>query len=313
MTQRRRLDAFLLDAARERGVGGARGREGRARAREHGRRSTGEQVAADVIVGADGANGITARSVGLGDGHHLRRRVRGERAVPDASRASGTRGGSCSSSPTSPAATRWVFPKGDHVERRRRRLGERGPEAEASTCGAPARRTGSIPSEPREPARPPAAAPAPGTRIAAERALLVGDAAGLIDPVSGDGMYECFVSSRLAAAAILDLLAGRASTLEPYEAAVDARARAAPPRVVEAEEGARPLAARVVADRPVEAPLDQHPRHARRRAPATRPSSAGSPGSRCGRSRSWPLTLAVPSSSPLPASCRRRCRRASAS
>jgi flavin-dependent dehydrogenase len=62
----------------------------------------------------------------------------------------------------------------------------------------------------------------PGTRIAGERALLVGDAAGLIDPVSGDGMYECFVSSRLATAAILDLLGGTASTLEPYEAAVDA-------------------------------------------------------------------------------------------
>src|SRR4029077_19290082 len=48
------------------------------------------------------------------------------------------------------------------------------------------------------------------------------DAAGLIDPVSGDGMFECFVSSRLAAAAILDLLAGRALTLEPYQAALDA-------------------------------------------------------------------------------------------
>ena len=34
-------------------------------------------------------------------------------------------------------------------------------------------------------------------------------------------MYECFVSSRLAAAAILDLLAGRASSLEPYGTAVD--------------------------------------------------------------------------------------------
>jgi len=43
----------------------------------------------------------------------------------------------------------------------------------------------------------------------------------LIDPVSGDGMYECFVSSRLAAASILDLLAGRTSTLEPYAGAVD--------------------------------------------------------------------------------------------
>jgi flavin-dependent dehydrogenase len=61
----------------------------------------------------------------------------------------------------------------------------------------------------------------PGTRIASERALLVGDAAGLIDPVSGDGMYECFVSSRLAADAIVDLLGGRTESLAPYEAAVD--------------------------------------------------------------------------------------------
>jgi flavin-dependent dehydrogenase len=34
--------------------------------------------------------------------------------------------------------------------------------------------------------------------------LLVGDAAGLIDPLSGDGMYEAFVSAKLAAQAVLD-------------------------------------------------------------------------------------------------------------
>jgi flavin-dependent dehydrogenase len=33
--------------------------------------------------------------------------------------------------------------------------------------------------------------------------LLVGDAAGLVDPLSGDGIYEAFVSARLAAQAIL--------------------------------------------------------------------------------------------------------------
>jgi flavin-dependent dehydrogenase len=63
----------------------------------------------------------------------------------------------------------------------------------------------------------------PGTRVAGERVLLVGDAAGLVDPVTGDGMYECFVSSRLASEAILDLLAGRVSSLSPYEAALDAK------------------------------------------------------------------------------------------
>ena len=40
------------------------------------------------------------------------------------------------------------------------------------------------------------------------RALLVGDAAGLVDPLTGDGMYEAFVSARLAAEAALDVLAG---------------------------------------------------------------------------------------------------------
>jgi flavin-dependent dehydrogenase len=49
----------------------------------------------------------------------------------------------------------------------------------------------------------------------------VGDAAGLVDPVSGDGMYECFVSAELAAAAILDVLSGRAASLEPYGAALE--------------------------------------------------------------------------------------------
>jgi flavin-dependent dehydrogenase len=44
----------------------------------------------------------------------------------------------------------------------------------------------------------------------------VGDAAGLIDPISGDGMYEGFLSSRLASGAVLDLLAGREQALDPY-------------------------------------------------------------------------------------------------
>jgi flavin-dependent dehydrogenase len=44
----------------------------------------------------------------------------------------------------------------------------------------------------------------------------VGDAAGLIDPVSGDGMYEGFLSSKLASEAVLDLLGGQERTLDPY-------------------------------------------------------------------------------------------------
>src|SRR3954469_15697287 len=57
MTQRRRLDAFLLDAARERGV--------------EVREGTTVDVAdapADVVVGADAANGAPTRRFGLGAG-----------------------------------------------------------------------------------------------------------------------------------------------------------------------------------------------------------------------------------------------------
>jgi hypothetical protein len=60
----------------------------------------------------------------------------------------------------------------------------------------------------------------PETRIAAGSVALVGDAAGLVDPFSGDGMYEALVSARLAAAAVLDLLAGRLRGLEAYSTAV---------------------------------------------------------------------------------------------
>ena len=39
-----------------------------------------------------------------------------------------------------------------------------------------------------------------GSPARAGRALLVGDAAGLVDPLSGDGIYEAFVSAEVAAA-----------------------------------------------------------------------------------------------------------------
>jgi flavin-dependent dehydrogenase len=52
---------------------------------------------------------------------------------------------------------------------------------------------------------------------------VIGDAAGLVDPFSGDGMYEAFLSAQLAADAALDVLAGRAAGLEPYADAVARR------------------------------------------------------------------------------------------
>ena len=209
MTQRRRLDAFLLDAAREKGV----------EVRE-GETIDAASAPADVVVGADGANGTTARAFGLGDG--IVHGVAYEGNVPygRVSRDKYSRRAMVELADI-PGGYGWVFAKGDHVNVGVGAWQSEGPrirEHLARVCEA----HGLAPSDldalrgHRLPLR------RPGTRIAGERALLVGDAAGLIDPVSGDGMYECFVSSRLAARAILDLLAGRASTLAPYEDAVDA-------------------------------------------------------------------------------------------
>ena len=60
-----------------------------------------------------------------------------------------------------------------------------------------------------------------GKPIVRGRAILVGDAAGLVDPMSGEGIYSAFVSGHLAAARILRFLDGKDPDLYPYEAAVE--------------------------------------------------------------------------------------------
>jgi geranylgeranyl reductase family protein len=209
MTQRRRLDAFLLDAARERGV----------EVREGTTIDVVKDAPADIVIGADGANGTTARAFGLGEGivHGVAyegnvpygvvsKERYGRRAVVELGDIPGGYG--------------WVFAKGDHVNVGVGAWQSEGPrirEHLARVCVAhdlDPEQLQNVRGH-RLPLR------RPGVRIAGGRTLLVGDAAGLIDPISGDGMYECFVSAKLAATAVLDLLAGRSLSLEPYEAAVE--------------------------------------------------------------------------------------------
>jgi geranylgeranyl reductase family protein len=217
MTQRRRLDAFLLDSARERG---AEVREGTKVEIGEGNTVTvgGERVTADALVGADGANGITAKAVGLGQGIVYGVAYEGNIRYPAISQKRYSRRLVLELADI-PGGYAWVFPKSDHAN-----VGVGGWQSEGPKLREHLKRACTAHGLELEqleelrghrlPLR------RPGTRIAGERVLLVGDAAGLIDPVSGDGMYECFVSGRLASAAVLDLLAGRTSTLEPYEQAV---------------------------------------------------------------------------------------------
>jgi flavin-dependent dehydrogenase len=61
----------------------------------------------------------------------------------------------------------------------------------------------------------------PGSAIARGPVALVGDAAGLIDPLSGEGIHMAFASGRLAAQHAIRYLAGKTDDLQGYERAVD--------------------------------------------------------------------------------------------
>ena len=216
MTQRRRLDAFLAEHA---AAAGAEFRDGSrvevVELDESGvtARVGAETVRADVLVGADGANGVVARTAGVGDG--IVRGVALEGNVPLDCLDGDVERTAVIELAVLPGGYGWVFPKGDHANLGVGGWGSEGPRlrdhlarlaGEHGLClddvtdvrghRLPMRRL--------------------GTTAGAGRVLLVGDAAGLVDPLSGDGMYEAFVSARLAADAIL------AGNLDGYTAALSA-------------------------------------------------------------------------------------------
>ena len=213
MTQRRLLDHFLVEQAV---TVGADFRDGAAVSEisERGARVDGKWINSELLIGADGANGSTARSLDLAGRPIYGVAFEGNlaRGVVDVDRRQSTvvielgtiRGGYC-----------WIFPKGDHVN-----VGVGGWESTGPTLRRHLKefceRRGLEYSKLQDlrgyrlPGR------RPGAALARKRALLVGDAAGLVDPLAGDGMYAAFLSSRLATEAALDLLAGRVADLEPY-------------------------------------------------------------------------------------------------
>jgi len=217
MTQRRRLDHFLAGQAV---AAGADFRDGVAVSEisERGARVDGRWIDSELLIGADGANGATAQSLNL-DG----RRIYG--VALEGNLAHGLldperwRSTVVIELGTIPGGYCWIFPKGDHVN-----IGVGGWESTGPTLrehlkdfckrrGFDYTKLDAVRGY-RLPGRP------PNAPLARERALLVGDAAGLVDPLWGDGIYTAFVSSRLAAQAVLELLAGRASTLESYAQSV---------------------------------------------------------------------------------------------
>jgi geranylgeranyl reductase family protein len=218
MTQRRRLDHFLVERAI------AAGAEFRDRTRVRGIRIAPDGVvvstdhgtiAAEVLVGADGANGVTRAALGVPAPSYAialeGNLPRGAVGFDDARYVSEA----LLEFSTVPGGYGWIFPKGDHCNFGVGGWFTEGPrlrEHLAELCEAHGVAMDDIVHlrGHRLPIR------RSGAPIAMPRAVLVGDAAGLVDPFSGDGIYEAFLSSKIASEAIADVLLGRATDLSSY-------------------------------------------------------------------------------------------------
>jgi geranylgeranyl reductase family protein len=183
-------------------------------------RTSRDTYSARVLIAADGANGITARAAGFSP--HFEEAVALEGNVPF--------------SPDIPEDWRdfvgldlgglaggygWVFPKGEHLN-----LGVGAWKYAAFTLrpkltelciryGFDASRLENLRGHhlPLRTTRSP---------IARGPIALVGDAAGLIDPLSGEGIHMAFASGRLAAENAMRYFSGETTSMAAYERAVDA-------------------------------------------------------------------------------------------
>jgi flavin-dependent dehydrogenase len=174
----------------------------------------GRRVQAELVIGADGVNGVSARALGLTTERIFGVALEGNAPMtPERERRH--RSAMLLELSVVPGGYGWIFPKGDHVN-----FGVGGWESEgprlrehlARLCEQHGARLEELTSLRgyRMPLRRAWGGAARGP------AALVGDAAGILDPFSGDGMFEAFTSSELVSEAALDVLAGRAASMEPY-------------------------------------------------------------------------------------------------
>ena len=284
MTQRIRLDAYLAERAADAGAELCAGVKVTSLAAD----ANGVEVVAgdrrfraETVVGADGVNGICGRALGLGGNQAVGVALEGN--VPYERLGDGYRGRAVLELGIVPGGYGWVFPKGDHAniglggwEREGPRLRER----LGALCAAHGVTSDDLEGVRgyRLPLR------SPRSTLARGRAAIVGDAAGLVDPVSGDGMFEAFLSGRLAADAVLDVLAGRAEKPGCLRRAADRSAGHAPLGLLGRESGARPLSEDDVPDRPLSHRLadgrEARARGDRRRQRGARPRPPSAEGTR---------------------------------
>jgi geranylgeranyl reductase family protein len=223
MTQRRKLDEYLAQAAVDAGAefrDGAPVRSVEIDGRIARVRSNGDVYESRVLVGCDGVNGLTARALGLAPQSEVA--VALEANVPAAGALmrewerfialdlAGIPGG-----------YGWVFPKGDHLNvgvggwkhvgpTLRKRLGDLCAFYGFDVGEVYGHRGYTLPLRRDDAA------------VVRGPAMLAGDAAGLVDPLSGEGIWAAFVSGRLAAEEGLRYLSEQAADLCGYQRGLNA-------------------------------------------------------------------------------------------
>jgi len=213
MVMRDKFDAFLLghaDAGIRQGVAVSAVRE-----MEDGvivESADGECIRGSYLIAADGANSVVARSLGLRYKKVMAGAIEVETAVPRnvLARFAGK-----------PAfifgeigiGYLWIFPKSDHLSVGIGALRPQPGELQSTLSRVMTRYGIPIEGQPRK------GHPLPiythREQISTSRTLLVGDAAGLVDPFSGEGIRFAIKSGRLAADAILS------GHIERYATSVD--------------------------------------------------------------------------------------------
>lgn len=227
LTQRRHFDALLLDGARDAGVDVREGEHVQAVRRQddgtyevHARNGeTATTYRARVVVGADGANSVVARALGFSPAEDRGVALEGDLPCPDgipewlASRV-------LISFATVPGGYGWLFPKGDHINVGVGGLAEAAPGLRAEL----ARFTGLFGWD-VEDLQDVRGHHLPlwqqGQRVASGGAALVGDAAGLVEPLLGEGIHGAVTSAVLLAPVVDRFLTGRVRDLEEYQQALE--------------------------------------------------------------------------------------------
>jgi geranylgeranyl reductase family protein len=221
MTQRCRLDQHLVERATEAGADLHDG-EAIRQVEANGKvvvRTEHDSYNGRILIGADGANGVTGRALGLRPEYEeavaLEGNVMFRSDVPDEWRdvvaldLGGLAGG-----------YGWVFPKGDHLN-----IGVGAWKYAGFTLrpklASLSRRYGFDPDSLTNLRGHHLPVRHSGTPIARGPVALTGDAAGLVDPLSGEGIHMAFASGRLAADAALRVLAGEAGDMSVYQTDVD--------------------------------------------------------------------------------------------